>query len=157
VISLIAHYRRFSRFWAEFAEPILFEFPVVRIYVKFTQNYKTYHFCPVFAAVRGPVGPGGGTAKSPGRDGTAKRGPFSSFIPTCRATLENIRKQRKTTGDDGGWWGTVGDDTMLSVLVLGSYLSGKFWKRRDGTTKCRPSSSCPRTDGLPRCEHCFCL
>jgi len=48
-----------------------------------------------------------------------------------------------TTGDDGGWWGTVGDNTMSSVLVLGSYLSGKFWKRRDGTTKCRPSSSCP--------------
>ena len=42
---------------------------------------------------------------------------------------------------------------MLSVLVLGSYLSGKFRKRRDGTTKCRPSSSWPRTDGLPRCEH----
>ena len=33
-----------------------------------------------------PVGPGGGTAKSPGRDGTAKRSPSSSFIPTCRAT-----------------------------------------------------------------------
>ena len=25
-----------------------------------------------------PVGPGGGTAKSPGPDGTAKRGPYSS-------------------------------------------------------------------------------
>ena len=33
-----------------------------------------------------PVGPGGGTAKSPGRDGTAKRSSSSSFIPTCRAT-----------------------------------------------------------------------
>ena len=33
-----------------------------------------------------PVGPGGGTAKSPGWDGTAKRSPSSSFIPTCRAT-----------------------------------------------------------------------
>jgi len=33
-----------------------------------------------------PVGPGGGTAKSPGRDGTAKRSPSSSFIPTCGAT-----------------------------------------------------------------------
>ena len=42
---------------------------------------------------------------------------------------------------------------MSSVLVLGSCLSGKFRKRRDGTTKCRPSSSLPRTDGLPRCEH----
>ena len=33
-----------------------------------------------------PVGPGGGTAKSPGRDGTTKRSPSSSFIPICRAT-----------------------------------------------------------------------
>jgi len=33
-----------------------------------------------------PVGPGGGTAKSPGRDGTAKRSPSSSLMPTCRAT-----------------------------------------------------------------------
>jgi len=33
----------------------------------------------VFAAVRGPVGPGGGTAKSPGRDGTAKCSPSSSL------------------------------------------------------------------------------
>ena len=38
---------------------------------------------PVLAAVRGP---GGGTAGSPGRDGTAGRGPSSSFIPTWRAT-----------------------------------------------------------------------
>jgi len=70
-----------------------------------------------------------------------------------RKTSENIGKHRKTAGDDGRWWGTVGNDTMSSVLVLGSYLSGKFRKRRDGTTKCRPSSSSPRTDGLPRCEH----
>jgi len=33
-----------------------------------------------------PVGPGGGTAKSPGRDWTAKRSPSSSYIPTCRVT-----------------------------------------------------------------------
>jgi len=42
-----------------------------------------------------PVGPGGGTAKSPGRDGTAGRGPSSSFIPTCRETLENDRTGRQ--------------------------------------------------------------
>jgi len=42
-----------------------------------------------------PVGPGGGTAKSPGRDGAAGRGPSSSFIPTCRATLENDRTGRQ--------------------------------------------------------------
>ena len=97
-----------------------------------------------------------------------------------RKTAENSGRRRGTTGDDGGRRGMVGDgggqhnvvrpgpgllpvgqvqkmtgrdDTMSSVLVLCSNLSGKFWKRRDGTTKCRPSSSCPRTDGLPRCEH----
>ena len=32
-------------------------------------------------------------------------------------------------------WGTAG------AMVLSSNLSGKFRKRRDGTTKCRPSSS----------------
>ena len=64
-----------------------------------------------------------------------------------RKTSENIGKRRGTTG-------TVGDDKMSSVLVLGSYLSGEFRKRRDGTTKCRPHSTWPRTDGLPRCEHC---
>jgi len=67
-----------------------------------------------------------------------------------RKTSENIGRRR-------GRWGTVGDDTMSSVLVLGSYLSGKSRKRRDGTTKFRPSSSWPRTDGLPPCEHCFSL
>jgi len=87
-----------------------------------------------------------------------------------RKTSENIGKHRKTAGDGGGrhnvvrpspWLLLVGqiqkmtrrDDTMSSVLVLCSNLSGKFWKRRDGTTKCRPSSSWPMTDGLPRCEH----
>jgi len=43
---------------------------------------------------------------------------------------------------------------MSSVLVLPSYLWGKFRKRLDGTVQCRPSCSWPRTDGLPRCEHC---
>jgi len=70
-----------------------------------------------------------------------------------QGTAENIGKHRKTAEDGGRRRGTTGDDTMSSVLVLGSYLSGKFWKRRDGTTKCRPFSSWPRTDGLPRCEH----
>jgi len=50
-----------------------------------------------------------------------------------RKTSENIGKQRKTAEDD----------TMSSVLVLCSNLSGKFWK--------------DRTDGLPRCEHWFCF
>jgi len=31
-------------------------------------------------------------------------------------------------GNSGKRRGTVGDDTMSSVLVLGSYLSGKFGK-----------------------------
>jgi len=97
-----------------------------------------------------------------------------------RGKAENIGKQRKTAGDGGGRQRTAGDDggrhnvvrpgpwlllvgqvrkmtgrddTMSSVLVPCFNLSGKFWKRRDGTTKCRPSSSWPRTDGLPRCEH----
>ena len=51
-----------------------------------------------------------------------------------QGTAENIGKHRKTAEDGGGpqgttgRWGTVGDDTMSSVLVLGSYLSGKFRK-----------------------------
>ena len=45
-----------------------------------------------------------------------------------RKTAENIGKQRKTAGDGGGRQRTVGDDKMSSVLVLGSYLSGKFRK-----------------------------
>jgi len=45
----------------------------------------------VFAVVWGPVGPGWGTANSPGQEGTAKRIPSSSFIPTSQATLENDR------------------------------------------------------------------
>ena len=90
-----------------------------------------------------PVGPGGGAAKGPGRDGTANRSPSSSFIPTCRATWENdwmgrqnavrprpwisrmafIRKddkphdQRHIPVGDGGdgrwWWVTVGDGPSL--------------------------------------------
>jgi len=69
--------------------------------------------------------------------------------------VENSRKHGKisedggrwqvATGDDGGTWGMVGDDTMLSVLVLGSYLPGKFRKRRDGTTKFPPSWALTRT------------
>jgi len=33
-----------------------------------------------------------------------------------------------TVDDDRALWVTVGDDTMSSVLVIGSYLSGKFRK-----------------------------
>jgi len=99
-----------------------------------------------------------------GRQGTAEN------IGKQRKTAENSGRRRGTTGDDGGRRGMVGDgggqhnvvrpgpglllvgqvqkvtgrdDTMSSVLVLCSNLSRKFWKRRDGTTKCRPSSSCP--------------
>ena len=62
-----------------------------------------------------PVGPGGGTAKSPGRDRTAKRSPPSSLIPT-------LGQLEKMTGRD---------DRMPSVLVnlvFDSYLSGNFRK-----------------------------
>jgi len=72
-------------------------------------------------------------------------------------TSENSGRQRETAGkteDNGGRWVTVGDDTMPPTLIVTSYLSGKFRKRRDGTMKYWPSSSLPRTDGLPRCEHC---
>jgi len=39
----------------------------------------------------------------------------------------------KTAGDGGGLQVMTRDDTMSSVLVLGSYLSGKFrkWTGRD--------------------------
>ena len=37
----------------------------------------------------------------------------------------------KRVGDDGGRWDPVGSATMLPVLVLGSYFSGKLWKIRD--------------------------
>jgi len=95
-----------------------------------------------------------------GRQGTAEN------IGKQRKTAENSGRRRGTAGDDGtaGDGGgqhnvvrpgpglllvgqvqkmTGRDDTMSSVLVLCSNLSGKFWKRRDGTTKFRPSSSCP--------------
>ena len=108
-----------------------------------------------------PVGPGGGTAKSPGRDGTTKCRPSSSLnfqdgkphdlrhilvgdgrgrLGEWRTagdgrgrqgTAENSGKQRKTAEDGGGRWGTV----------LHSDVWGKFQKRPDGTTECRPSSS----------------
>ena len=61
-----------------------------------------------------------------------------------QATGEKSVKQRKTAGDGGGRRGTTGDDgddTISSVLIPEFFLSGKFRKRRDGTTKCRPSSS----------------
>jgi len=70
-----------------------------------------------------------------------------------RKTAENNGKQRKMAGDGRGRWETVGDgpslgcvgrvpektgrdDSMQSVLVLYSYLSGNFRKWRDGTTNC---------------------
>ena len=90
-------------------------------------------------------------ATSPTTWGSFWQGTAGNYIGPP-GTAENIGGRRGTIEDDGGRWGTVGDDIMSSVLVLGSYLSGKFRKRRDGTTKCRPPW--PRTDGLPRCEHC---
>ena len=51
-----------------------------------------------------------------------------------RETTENSGRRRGTAGDDG-------DDTISSILVPEFFLSGKFRKRRDGTTECRPSSS----------------
>jgi len=96
-----------------------------------------------------PVGPGGGTAKTPdetGRQNVVRPRPWiprtvliskddephdlRQLLPGDGRgrwkTAENIGKPRKTAGDDGG---------------------------RGGTIQCRPSSSWPRTDGLPRCEH----
>ena len=49
-------------------------------------------------------------------------------------TAENIAKQWKTVGHSGGpqeygtWWRMVGDNTMSSIPVIGSGLSGKFRK-----------------------------
>ena len=59
-----------------------------------------------------PVVPGGGTAKSPGRDRTAKRSPSSSLMST-------FGQLEKMTGRN---------DRMPSVLVFDSYLPGNFRK-----------------------------
>ena len=64
---------------------------------------------------------------------------------------------RVTAGDGGGLQGTAGDSKMVNVrnfsrgheaLVLDGELQGKLEKGPGGTTKCRPSSSWPRTDGM---------
>ena len=69
-----------------------------------------------------------------GRRGTAGDGGKK------RKSTENSGRRRGTAGDDG-------DDTISSVLVPEFLLSGKFRKRRDGTTECRPSSS-----SIPTCR-----
>ena len=78
----------------------------------------------------GPVGAGGGTAKSPGPDGTAKCSPHLSWKPQdgrlvedggpCKVrhfsvgegrglqgTVGDYGGPQGTTGDYGGLWGTV--------------------------------------------------
>ena len=65
-------------------------------------------------------------------------------------TAEKSGKQRKTAENGGrrrGRAGDDGDDTISSVVVPEFFLSGKFRKRRDGTTECRPSSS-----SIPTCR-----
>ena len=151
MISLIAHHRRFSRFWAEFAEPILFEFPVVRIYVKFTQNYKTYHFCPVFAAVRGPRGARWWDCQEPG---TRRDGKTWSVLVFHSYLSGNFRKHRKTAEDNGGRRGTVGEGGGRHNVVRpgpGLLLVGQVLEK---TGRDNEMSS---VLVLPRCEHCFCL
>lgn len=86
-------------------------------------------------------------------DGGGWRGTAENIGKYWKTGEESGRGQR-TTDHDGGRWGTVGDDTMSSVLVLGSYLSDKFRKRWDWMTKCRSSLSLPRPDGPSRCKHC---
>ena len=66
-----------------------------------------------------PVGPGGGTAKTPGRDGTAKCSPSSSLNPqdgrhwqgrqAPRSETTWDRGRQRTTGDGRGRSGTAGD------------------------------------------------
>jgi len=77
-------------------------------------------------------------------DGGGRRGTAENSGKQ-RKTTENNGKQRKTAGDGRGRWETVGDgpslgcvgqvpektgrdDSMPSVLVLDSYLSGNFRK-----------------------------
>ena len=48
--------------------------------------------------------------------------------------VEDGGKQRKTTGDGGKRWGTVGDVPSLRCV-------GQVPERPDGTTECRPPSS----------------
>jgi len=71
-----------------------------------------------------------------------------------RKTVEHGGRRKGTAGDDEGRWEMVGEDTILSILVLGLYLSGRFRKRQDRTMKFPPCSSLPRKDRLPYCEHC---
>ena len=56
-----------------------------------------------------PVGPGGGTAKTPGRDGTAKCSPSSSLNPQDGRHWQGRQAPRSETTWDRGRKGTVGD------------------------------------------------
>ena len=78
---------------------------------------------------RGPRGgPAGGTTKSPGRGGMAQGSPSSSVNSQEGRYYEGGRASPRETISGRGRQGTTGDDTMSSVLVLGSRLSGKFRK-----------------------------
>ena len=57
-----------------------------------------------------------------------------------QGTAENSGRRRRTAGDGGGRHGTAGDGRGRWGTVLHSDVWGKFQKRPDGTTECRPSS-----------------
>ena len=66
----------------------------------------------MFATVRGPVGPGGGTAKSPGPDGTAKCSPHPSWNPQDGSLVEDggpCKVRHFSVGEGRGLRGTAGD------------------------------------------------
>ena len=73
-----------------------------------------------------PVGPHRVTTKSPGRDGTTKRGPFSSGKPQDDRHCQRRRSlQRKTIslGDYGGQRGSAGKGFLRRSII--SYAKQK--------------------------------
>ena len=73
-----------------------------------------------------------GRRGTPGQEG--KRRKKAADDRRRRGRARDDGRRWRTAGDGGGRSGTAGDDKMSSVFVLRSYLSGKFRKRRDGTT-----------------------
>ena len=113
-------------------------------------NHREYlnrnHQCSQWS--RGPTGPGGRTAKSPGPDGTAENMPSSSANlktavfsedddPAIWATntqgVQYAWKLRVCCGNCSQRWGTAGDDRGLRVTTCDRRQPHSLWRNaRDG-------------------------
>jgi len=135
-------------------------------------NYRRRPSGEQCSRMSGPlVGLGGGTTETPdetGRQNVVRprpKIPRTADIRTtgpaawggfCRGAAGNYVGPLGTAGGRGGPRGTTGDGgkqretSENSGTRRGTTEDGGG---RRGTTQCRPSSSWPRADGLPRCEH----